>query len=682
MSKVTSKKIFSVLLAFVVVALIVVPASEVAFASNHDAGIETAQQGSGATGGSGVPSGIASRMWSFITGGAGAAVTDLTNAFEIGTKTPAYILPFVIILYFAGWIMDFAVGISVLGEVSGVSIYSAAVISEGWTVFRDLVNIIFIFIVIYIGLTTILGLSSSNTKSLLVRVIVVALLINFSLVITGLVIDAGNVAAIAFYEAFPPRDGLAAWFGADGRSLSYPFVQGSQIGRFSGSGYFNFVSSIPIFGPTLAGLASVKGWILSAGIIIVHIVASFILFAAAILFVIRTVVLWFLMIISPIAFAAAILPSTKPTFNIWMRQFVNQVMWAPAFLALYYVAVRIFTSPGLASVIAGSLLGAILGFIIVVALLVAALNISRKLGAIGAATAVRLGDKYRKRAGGFVGRNTLGRGAQRLEEKYGDRLRKRAPRASRLVLAPLQGTASAGFGGAGGGFRKAEEKRVKRLQKEAEKMSPEDRKVFLSRLQTPFKGSDQSLQKAYDDELSAELNRIEKDTSLSPNQKLKAQMKAKEEVTEQKEKGSLLNRAVGDKKTATKISEKFAKDEMKLEARRKQIDQSKSQLEKVDTEIEKLDVVINDLENKHYPYGSEASSTDISRLTAATSEVNKLKANRQKIENEITKAEADFSREDELAEKIGKLGENIEEIQGREGGARREPSSDSGDEKT
>src|SRR3989344_1416303 len=72
-------------------------------------------------------------------------------------------------------------------------------INEAWSVIRDLANMSFIFVLLYAAIKTILG-TGSDTKNLIVKIIVVAILINFSLFFTKVVIDASNVLAIAFYD--------------------------------------------------------------------------------------------------------------------------------------------------------------------------------------------------------------------------------------------------------------------------------------------------------------------------------------------------------------------------------------------------------------------------------------------------------------------------------------------------
>ena len=65
---------------------------------------------------------------------------------------------------------------------------------------RDLANMFFIFILLYIAIATILEIAAYNAKALLARLIIVALLLNFSLFFTRVIIDASNIWGSAFYD--------------------------------------------------------------------------------------------------------------------------------------------------------------------------------------------------------------------------------------------------------------------------------------------------------------------------------------------------------------------------------------------------------------------------------------------------------------------------------------------------
>lgn len=76
-----------------------------------------------------------------------------------------------------------------------------AIVQTGWTYMRDLANGVFILLLLWIAITIVFNLEGMNGKRLLVRVIMVALLINFSLVLVSMVFALGNVLAQPFAKA-------------------------------------------------------------------------------------------------------------------------------------------------------------------------------------------------------------------------------------------------------------------------------------------------------------------------------------------------------------------------------------------------------------------------------------------------------------------------------------------------
>ena len=75
------------------------------------------------------------------------------------------------------------------------------VIEKGWEVARDATNIFFIIILLIISIGTILRIQGYTAKQLIVRLVLMAILINFSLAIGSVVIDFSNVLGIQFLTA-------------------------------------------------------------------------------------------------------------------------------------------------------------------------------------------------------------------------------------------------------------------------------------------------------------------------------------------------------------------------------------------------------------------------------------------------------------------------------------------------
>ena len=112
---------------------------------------------------------------------------------------PSYYL-----VYFAGTLFDTAIVFSISGQAMDTSANS--MIAVGWTTIRDLINLFFIFILLYAAISTILQYGNFQLKNVLAKIIIAALLINFSLMIGKMVIDASHILAWEFYNRIDVND--------------------------------------------------------------------------------------------------------------------------------------------------------------------------------------------------------------------------------------------------------------------------------------------------------------------------------------------------------------------------------------------------------------------------------------------------------------------------------------------
>ncbi|MDQ5955336.1 MAG: hypothetical protein QG621_339, partial [Patescibacteria group bacterium] len=101
-----------------------------------------------------------------------------------------------IFAYIGAFVFDTAIQIS-LQSVT----YSQYFLTQSWAAVRDLANMIFIFLLVYLAITVILQAETQGTMKMLAGIIIAALLINFSFFFTRLVIDGGNLLALQFYNA-------------------------------------------------------------------------------------------------------------------------------------------------------------------------------------------------------------------------------------------------------------------------------------------------------------------------------------------------------------------------------------------------------------------------------------------------------------------------------------------------
>lgn len=299
---------------------------------------------------------------------------------------------------------------------------STGVVNIGWTIIRDMSNMAFIFILLSVAIGTILGLSGHNAKNTIKNIILAALFINFSLFITNVIIDASNVMAFGFYNATIQEAGKVD------KGISEIFMQALDVrsiydpeGLPEGTITHNNILSIGIFGSLLM------------------LITAFVFFAAAILFMIRLVVLMFLMMISPIAFIGSILPKTQGMAKRWWSELFSQAFFAPVYLMFVYIVASGITSTafkvtmatagnddtfsGLFSASGGGTIIILFNFILIIALLLGALISAKSMGAAGAGGVISMGKGLQKwgqgAIGGAVGGATFGVGGRLARSTVG-----------------------------------------------------------------------------------------------------------------------------------------------------------------------------------------------------------------------------------------------------------------------
>jgi hypothetical protein len=114
-------------------------------------------------------------------------LTNIVYVFTAGIMS--------VFAYIGGYVLSMGVALSLNSFA-----YAQSFLSVGWTAVRDIANIAFIFILLYLAFVIILQAETSGTMRTLAMVIIMALLINFSFFITRVVIDGGNVLAVQFYN--------------------------------------------------------------------------------------------------------------------------------------------------------------------------------------------------------------------------------------------------------------------------------------------------------------------------------------------------------------------------------------------------------------------------------------------------------------------------------------------------
>src|SRR3989344_5330106 len=236
------------------------------------------------------------------------------------------------VLTLSGWIFDKVVDFTIVkmaANLGGQGIGDA--LTTAWATLRDIANMCFIFVLLYAAFKTMFDANFSNFGKTVKDIIIVALLINFSLFFSKVVIDSSNIVDVGFYNSIANQTPSTLPNQSTGISAGYANMLGLQT-----------------FGDPkiLNGLGS--GAEETANIMIVGIMSSVfmlitavILLMAGVMFAARFIILVFLMILSPLALIAYVIPGQRGKFEEWKSALIAQSFFAPVYFALTWVVFKL-----------------------------------------------------------------------------------------------------------------------------------------------------------------------------------------------------------------------------------------------------------------------------------------------------------------------------------------------------
>ena len=367
----------------------------------------------------------------------------------------------------AGKIMDFFIFYS----ISSTSYSQGGFVGEGWKVIRDIANIAFIFVLLYIALRTILNLGGSNSKKMISWVVFIALIINFSLFFSKVIVDSGNILAGVLYN------NIGAVATKDGQSA--PVAKGEAGEESISVGIVSQFDPQKIFasaGVTPQNIEEMKTpylvVIVLATIINIFMITTFL--SICLFFVGRTIGMMISMIFSPFAFVSLTIPGAGSimkewSWEKWFPELVKMALMAPVFIFFLWL-IMLFLNVGLLKGMGdklaqdgnalGTMVTVILPFIIIIGLLTKAKEVAQEMAGTLAAQLNKQVSGVLKTVGGFAlgaasgglalaGRATLGRGATAaLSGERGEALRAAAARGdagARLQLKTYEALSKTSF---------------------------------------------------------------------------------------------------------------------------------------------------------------------------------------------------------------------------------------------
>ena len=183
---------------------------------------------------------------------------------------------------------------------------------QGWNFFRNIANAIFAVIFLWIIFSQIsnVGVSNYGIKKILPRLIIGALLVNLSYYLCQIFVDLSNILGHTLKDAL---EAGAGGIGTESEAAGWGSAIAATIVGVGGVAAF---AALAIGIPTLA-----------AGFLAIMTVF--------IILVVRQASIILLISMSPIAFAAWLLPNTEDLFKKWMKMFRGLLLVFPIISLLY-----------------------------------------------------------------------------------------------------------------------------------------------------------------------------------------------------------------------------------------------------------------------------------------------------------------------------------------------------------
>lgn len=225
-------------------------------------------------------------------------------------------------------------------------------IEVAWSAFRDIANILIIGIFTFIAISIILGLKSYGQKKMIASVLIIAVLINFSLLFTKIIVDASNYTAFQIYSAA----GLdAGTISASSQTLASATNQQSASAASSGiAGQFIYLLGVQSFGDAFTAVSNIaeasdSGWVAllhGAFVMIILLAAALVLFYGSFLLVSRVIIIIFLMVTASVAFASYLIPAwagSRYGWKTWWNSLLKSAVLAPLLMFFLWMTLTVST---------------------------------------------------------------------------------------------------------------------------------------------------------------------------------------------------------------------------------------------------------------------------------------------------------------------------------------------------
>lgn len=189
----------------------------------------------------------------------------------------------------------------------------------GWIIVRDICNMFFVVVLMIIAFGTILNIPDYSYKKWLPKLVLFAILINFSKTICGLLIDVSQVVMLTFVNAF--KD-----------------IGGANLTQVLG------ITDILTISQTSDGVSQ---WIIIGAYflgLIYMLVAIVVISTMIMVLAMRVVMIWIYVVLSPAAYLLAAFPGGQKYSSQWWSEFIKNLIVGPVLAFFVWLSLASLTA--------------------------------------------------------------------------------------------------------------------------------------------------------------------------------------------------------------------------------------------------------------------------------------------------------------------------------------------------
>lgn len=353
--------------------------------------------------------------------------SDVGNEADLSYITTIFTSITAFFFMLSAWIMSYVFGLSTVEQITGLK-----AVQIGGGIVLGITNLGFVLAIIVIAFATIFRRETYAMKQTLWKLIIAALLVNFSVVIAGAFISISDTVSGVFLQGIGITKNGGFWSGTGDLSTKMAsYLQASQLMEVEDAGLSTLVSASKML-KFVAGLIFIVAFTVLA-------IISFL--AIAIMLLIRFIALAILLILSPIVWLMWIFPYTQQWWQKWWQEFLRWTFFAPIVFFFIYLAMATMEQGGVPSaggnqdnvagieeglknmsfVPAENISQALASMIILMGLLYGGLYAANSLGIAGAQMGMNLAQRAGKGTGQWAGRKGLRAATSPARSKWGQK---------------------------------------------------------------------------------------------------------------------------------------------------------------------------------------------------------------------------------------------------------------------